>query len=36
MTQEVIDEYNSNDQNDIKNWIDLKNFTNKIFSNYSG
>jgi hypothetical protein len=29
----ILNEYNNND-NKIENWIDLKLFVNKIFSNY--
>ena len=34
--KEIIADFNNNDQFEITNWIDLKNFINIIFKNHSG
>ena len=32
----ILNEYNNNEKNKTKNWIDIKNFTNKLFRIYEG
>ena len=32
----ILNEYNNNEKNKNKNWIDIKNFTNKLFRVYEG
>ena len=32
----ILNEYNNNEKNKTKNWIDIKNFTNKLFRIYKG
>ena len=32
----ILNEYNNNEKNKTKNWIDIKNFTNKLFKIYKG
>ena len=32
----ILNEYNNNEKNKTKNWIDIKNFTNKLFKIYEG
>ena len=34
--EEILKTYNTQDKLQITNWIDLKNFVNKIFDNYFG
>ena len=34
--EEILQTYNTQDILRITNWIDLKNFVNKIFDNYFG
>ena len=34
--EEILQTYNTQDRLRITNWIDLKNFVNKIFDNYFG
>ena len=35
-TMNIINQYNSNKENKIQNWINLKNFTREIFNSYFG
>ncbi len=34
--KDILNEYNNNEKNKTKNWIDIKNFTNKLFRIYEG